>query len=106
MKTGLCQRIRKINPVIFLQVLLFAPCIHPHATIAENWWTYRRLTQLDIAYSSFVDRLNDSAARFCKAMLDDGIQFQVSGMTLALQEQYARFVAVFIQDSTIIWLNK
>ena len=65
--------------------------LHPHATDAANWRTYRRLIQLDIAYSSFVDHLNDSAARFCKTVLDDGIQYRASGMNLALQEQYARF---------------
>jgi len=103
---GFCQRIRKIHPVIFLQVFLFAPCRHSHATVAEIWRTYQNLTGVNIAYSSFVDRLNDSAARFCKAVLDACIRSPVSGMTLELQEQYARFVTVFIQDSTIIRLNK
>ncbi|WP_296972076.1 IS4 family transposase, partial [Tepidanaerobacter sp. EBM-38] len=61
---------------------------------------------VEIAYSSFVDRLNDSAARFFAAVLNDCMRSPVSGMTLELQERYARFATVFIQDSTIIRLSK
>lgn len=104
--TGFCRRLRKLHPVIFLQVLVFAPCLHSHATVAEIWRTYLNLTGLAIAYSSFVDRLNDATARFCKAVLDDCIQSPVGGMPLELRERYTRFVTVFIQDSTIVRLNK
>ena len=104
--TGFCQRIRKLHPVIFLQVLVFAPCLHRHATVAEIWRTYLDLTGSDIAYSSFVDRLNDASASFCQAVLEDCIRSPVDGMTLELRERYAHFVTVFIQDSTIIRPNK
>lgn len=104
--TGFCHRIRKIHPVLFLQVVLFAPCLHSHATVAEIWRTYRSLTESDIAYSSFVDRLDDSASRFFKVVLDECIQSSIGNMALELQERYARFVTVFIQDSTIIRVNK
>jgi len=104
--TGFCQRIRKLHPVMFLQMVTFAPCRHSHATVAEIWRTYKDLTGVEIAYSSFVDRLNDSAARFFAAVLNDCMRSPVSGMTLELQERYARFATVFIQDSTIIRLSK
>jgi len=104
--TGFCQRIRKLHPVMFLQMVTFAPCRHSHATVAEIWRTYKDLTGVEIAYSSFVDRLNDSAARFFAAVLNDCMRSPVSGMTLELQDRYARFATVFIQDSTIIRLNK
>jgi len=104
--TGFCQRIRKSHPVIFLQVFVFAPCLHRHATVAEIWRTYPDLTGSDIAYSSFVGRLNDAAACFCKAVLEDCIRSSVDGMTLELRKRYARFVTVFVQDSTIVRLNK
>jgi len=104
--TGFCQRIRILHPVMFLQMVTFAPCRHSHATVAEIWRTYKDLTGVEIAYSSFVDRLNDSAARFFAAVLNDCMRSPVSGMTLELQERYARFATVFIQDSTIIRLSK
>ena len=104
--TGFCQRIRKLHPVMFLQMVTFAPCRHSHATVAEIWRTYLNLTGLEIAYSSFVGRLDDSAARFFAAVLNDCMRSPVSGMTLELQDRYARFATVFIQDSTIIRLNK
>jgi IS4 transposase len=50
--------------------------------------------------------LDDSAARYFRAVLDDCIRSQVGGIALKLQEQYACFVTAFIQDSTIIRLNK
>ena len=104
--TGFCQRIRKLHPVMFLQMVTFAPCRHSHATVAEIWRTYRDLAGVEITYSSFVDRLDDSAARFFAAVLNDCMRSPVSGMTLELQDRYARFATVFIQDSTIIRLNK
>jgi len=104
--TGFCQRIRKLHPVMFLQVLTFAPCRHSHATVAEIWRTYLNLTGLEIAYSSFAGRLDDSAARFFTAVLNDCMRSSVSGMTLELQDRYACFATVFIQNSTIIRLNK
>ncbi len=79
--TGFCKRVRKIHPVIFLQLLLFAPCVHSHATVAEIWRTYQNLTESDIAYSSFVGRLDDSASRFFKAVLDECIRSSVGNMT-------------------------
>ena len=104
--TGFCQRIRILHPVMFLQMVTFAPCRHSHATVAEIWRTYLNLTGLEIAYSSFVGRLDDSAARFFAAVLNDCMRSPVSGMTLELQDRYARFATVFIQDSTIIRLSK
>jgi len=104
--TGFCKRVRKIHPVIFLQLLLFAPCVHSHATVAEIWRTYQNLTESDIAYSSFVGRLDDSASRFFKAVLDECIRSSVGIMALELQERYAHFVTVFSQDSTIVRVSK
>ena len=104
--TGFCQRLRNLHPVMFLQVLTFAPCRHSHATVAEIWRTYRDLAGVEITYSSFVDRLDDSAARFFAAVLNGCMRSPVSDMTLELQDRYARFATVFIQDSTIIRLNK
>ncbi len=104
--TGFCQRLRNLHPVMFLQVLTFAPCQQSHATVAEIWRTYRDLAGVEITSSSFVDRLDDSAARFFAAVLNDCMRSPVSSMTLELQDRYARFATVFIQDSTIIRLNK
>ncbi len=55
--TGFCHRIRKIHPVSFMQVFLFAPCLHSHATMAEIWRTYQDCTGINVTYSSFTERL-------------------------------------------------
>ncbi|NLA39730.1 MAG: IS4 family transposase [Methanomicrobiales archaeon] len=104
--TGFCQRLRKIHPVIFLQVFLFTSCVHRHATIAEIHRVYQAHTKSDVTYSSFVGRLNKSSVRFFEAILDECIRSTASGLALELREKYARFITIFIQDSTIIRLNK
>ena len=104
--TKFCQRLRKIHPAIFLQVFLFSSCVHRHATVAEIHRTYEAHTKSDVTYSSFIERLNESSVRFCEAILDECIRSTASGLTLELREKYARFVTIFIQDSTIIRLNE
>ncbi len=104
--TKFCQRLRKIHPVIFLQVFLFSSCVHRHATVAEIHRAYEAHTQANVTYSSFIERLNESSVRFCEAILDECIRSTASGLTLELREKYARFVTIFIQDSTIIRLNE
>jgi len=105
-ETEFCQRVRKIHPVTFLQVLLFSTCNHRHVTVAEIHRNYKAHTRADVTYSSFIGRLNESAVHFCEAVLDECILSAASGLTLELQEKYTRFVTIFIQDSTIIRLNK
>jgi hypothetical protein len=40
-----------------MQVFLFAPCLHSHATMAEIWRTYQDCTGINVTYSSFTERL-------------------------------------------------
>ncbi len=104
--TEFCKRIRKLHPIIFLQLIIFSPCLHGHPTIAEIWRKHADLTESDIAYSSFVDRLNDASHRFFKAVLDECIKSPTNGMSLELRKQYEKFQTVFIQDSTKVKLPK
>ncbi len=55
--TKFCQRLRKIHPVIFLQVFLFSSCVHRHATVAEIHRAYEAHTQANVTYSSTGIRL-------------------------------------------------
>ena len=104
--TGFIERLRKIHPVIFLHFFLFTACLHKHPTVAEIWRTYVDLTESDISYSSFVDRIGDSSLRFFQDVLEECIISPVSGMSLELRERYRKFATVFIQDSTIVRLHK
>jgi len=104
--TGFCKRIRKLHPIIFMQLIIFSPCFHSHSTVAEIWRNHANLTESTIAYSSYVDRLNDTSLRFFKAVLDECIKSPATGMSLKLRERYEKFVTVYIQDSTIVRLNK
>jgi len=104
--TGFCKRIRKLHPIIFLQLIIFSPCLHSHPTVAEIWRKHANLTESTIAYSSYVDRLNDASLRFFKAVLNECIKSPATGMSLKLRKRYEKFVTVYIQDSTIVRLNK
>ena len=105
-RTGFCKRIRKLHPIIFLQLIVFSPGFHNHPTVAEIWRKHANLTKSTIAYSSYVDRLNDASLRFFKAVLDECIKSPTNGMSLKLRERYEKFVTVYIQDSTKVKLPK
>ena len=89
--TGFCKRIRKLHPIIFLQLIIFSPCLHSHPTVAEIWRNHANLTESTIAYSSYVDRLNDASLRFFKAVLNECIKSPVTGMSLKLRKRYEKF---------------
>lgn len=74
--------------------------------VTEIWRTHANLTESTIAYSSYVDRLNDTSLRFFKAVLDKCIKSTATGMSLKLRERYEKLVTVYSQDSTIVRLNK
>lgn len=105
-ETGFCQRLRKIHPVIFLQVLIFSATLHKHPTVAEIWRRYTYLTDSDIAYSSFIARFEDLSLKFMQRVLDDCIHSPVIGLSLELRERYRKFATIFIQDSSIIRLHE
>ena len=104
--TGFCKRIKKLHPIIFLQLIIFSPCLHNHPTVAEIWRNHADLIGSDIAYSSFVDRLNGASFSFFKKVINECIKSPATGMSLKLRERYDKFVTVYIQDSTIVRLNK
>lgn len=104
--TGFCKRLKKLHPIIFLQLISFSSCIHNHPTVAEIWRNHADLTGSDISYSSFVDRLNDASFSFFKKVINECIKSRATGMSLKLRERYEKFVTVYIQDSTIVRLNK
>lgn len=104
--TGFCKRIRKVHPVFFLHLFIFSPSLHRHPTVAEIWRNHGNLTGSNIAYSSFVARLNEVSLRFCQAVLTECIKSPTTDMSLILRQRYEKFVTVFIQDSSIVRLNK
>jgi len=104
--SGFCHRIRKLHPIIFLHLIIFSSCLHSHPTIAEIWRKHADLTESTIAYSSFVDRLNDASHRFFKSVLEECIKSPTNGISMELREQYKQFHTVFIQDSTKVKLPK
>jgi hypothetical protein len=81
-------------------------CLNSHPMVAEIWRTHANLTESTIAYSSYVDRLNDTSLRFFKAVLDECIKSPATGMSLKLRERDEKLVTVYIQYSTIVRLNK
>jgi IS4 transposase len=105
-ETGFCQRLRKIHPVIFLQVLIISSSLHKHPTVAEIWRRYTDLTDSDISYSSFVARFEDVSLKLIQRVLDECIQSPVTGLSLELRERYRKFTTLFIQDSSIIRLHE
>lgn len=105
-ETGFCQRLRKIHPVIFLQVLIISSSLHKHPTVAEIWRRYTDLTDSDISYSSFVARFEDVSLKLIQRVLDECIQSPATGLSLELRERYRKFTTLFIQDSSIIRLHE
>lgn len=105
-ETGFCQKLRKLHPVIFLQVLIYSSSLHKHPTVAEIWRRYIDHNESDIAYSSFVARFGDSSLRFMERVLDECIQSPVIGLSLELRERYRKFATIFIQDSSIIRIHE
>ena len=48
-RTGFCKRIRKLHPIIFLQMFVFSSSLHRHPTVAEIWRKFVDLTESTIA---------------------------------------------------------
>lgn len=110
-ETGYIKRLRKLNPVYLIYVLIFGTSSHSRPTFEE---IHRRYVDFDnnpkvpisIAIQSFRNRFDENLVNFLSSLLENYIDLMISECPARLKGQAIKFKDILIQDSSIIRLSQ
>ena len=105
------KRLRKLNPIYLVYVLIFGLTSHDHPSINEIHRLYIKFDgtihsdKIKIRMQSFSKRFNDDLVEFLRSIMIFLFKEMAKKSSLHLSEKFAKFSTIFIQDSTIIRLH-
>jgi IS4 transposase len=110
-ETSFVQRLRKLDPVCLIYVLIFGNSSHKRPTFEE---IHRRYLDFDdnltflngITIQSFKKRFNQNMVDFLASLLDYYINQMISDCPARLKGHAEQFKDILIQDSSIIRISK
>jgi len=102
--TGFIQRQRKFKGSSFAQALVFGWQANPRASLEELCQS-ASTCGVKISPQGLQDRLNEHAAQFLKALLEQSLTYLVEGEGSCLQ-LLEPFQGVYLQDSSLIALPR
>jgi hypothetical protein len=103
-ETGFIQRQRKFKGSSFAQALVFGWQANPRASLEELCQS-ARACGVKVSPQGLQERLNEPAAQFLKALLEQSLTYLVEGESSSLQI-LEQFQGVYLQDSSLIALPR
>lgn len=104
-KTGMLERERKINAVVFFWTLVLSFGIRIQRTITAIKESYEQYADESIAFSAFYDRFHEGLVAFLKEAVNHGLEELAKAENVKLSGKLRMFKDVSIIDSTVIKLH-